>query len=90
MRAGWGGIPSKHFGFMAIMQGFVICLIIPRLPYNKISAAGYLRSGGQKLHAPSLHFLKFKPLAAVMISGMKKFTEQGKPTRKSRSGPMPR
>jgi hypothetical protein len=58
---------SRHFGFDFVLQGFLIHLVVPRLPYAKTRKANYLNRGGEMLHAPPTDILKYPPLKALLL-----------------------
>jgi hypothetical protein len=62
----------KGFGFEMAFLGFLIHVIIPRLPHHKLRQAGFLKANGKVIHAPPINIFDYKPLVDMMVIGMKK------------------
>jgi hypothetical protein len=64
---------AKSFGFYFAMQGFLIHLIVPKLPYFKNRKSGYLKRGFTTLHAPPTSILKYPPLMRMLVIARAKY-----------------
>lgn len=62
----------KGFGFEMVILGFLIHLIVPRLPYHKMQSSGFLRKNGTIIHAPPINIFDYQPLLDMLMVGMKK------------------
>jgi hypothetical protein len=58
---------ARNFRFYFVMQGFLIHLIVPKLPYSKNSTSGYLKRGFTRLHAPPTNMLKYQPIMDFLV-----------------------
>ncbi|PRX02802.1 UNVERIFIED_ORG: hypothetical protein BCL66_12630 [Martelella mediterranea] len=67
---------TRYVALTVVMQGFLFCLMIPRLPFSKRQKAGFLNAKQSKLHAPALHLLDYEPLARSLVSGYKKYLDE--------------
>lgn len=58
-----------------VIQGFLIHLFVPRLPFRKNSQPGTLRRGQNILHAPPFDLFDYPPLKAALVKGYGKHQE---------------
>lgn len=63
---------STNFALTMCLQGFLICLFVPRLPHTQTRRPKFLKSGGQHLHAPPTNMLLYPPLMDMMVGGLAK------------------
>lgn len=60
---------AKHFAMDWTMFGFLIHLIVPRLPYAKRKGFGGLRSKTKRIKAVSTDMFKYPPLMDALVAG---------------------
>lgn len=73
----------KGFGFDMVVQGFLIHIAIPRLPFSTVRSRGFLSSGKKILHAPKINIFDYQPLVDLLVGAYAKF-EAGEVSGKAR------
>lgn len=66
------GRSATHFGFFLVLQGFLIHLIVPKLPYFKANQKGYLKQGFTRLHAPPTGILEYPTIMKILVEAIAK------------------
>ncbi|MDP2122516.1 MAG: hypothetical protein Q8K28_21655 [Hoeflea sp.] len=69
----------SHYALDMCVQGFLVHLFIPKLPYKQARQPRYLKRGGRVVHAPPTNILCYPPLMEMMVTGLAK-TQTGQIT----------
>ena len=63
---------EERVGFDVTLSGFLIHLIVPRLPHRLNRRAEYLRRGQTELHAPAVSLFDYPPLLNAAVDAVRR------------------
>ena len=63
---------TNHFGFDIVMLGFLCIFIVPRASANMRVKPGFLRRGGDQLHAPPIDLFEYPRIKQTLVNAYAK------------------